>query len=219
MYIVGGLHMKWFALFIITVGLGFLFFPYLQDQYASYQMNNLINQFEKNKSAPPPSISEDNYHDVNRLLQEGSASNNNSIAFPITQNIEQSVYGTLEISSINLKLPILEGTTVTNLKFGVGHMSGTGSIGNPGNAALAAHRAYRKGKLFNRLNEVEKGDRIVATINNGQFNYIVENTLIVTPDNLDILKQPKDQSLITLITCEPIHNPTHRLIVQAALSK
>ncbi|REJ09958.1 sortase [Halobacillus trueperi] len=37
----------------------------------------------------------------------------------------------------------------------------------------------------------------------------------MNPDDLSVLKQDTSHSIVTLITCDPVPNPSHRLIVQA----
>ncbi|MBM7553666.1 class D sortase [Thalassobacillus pellis] len=125
--------------------------------------------------------------------------------------------GELKIPSISLRMPILEGTSKENLDYAVGHMSQTAHIGEVGNAALAAHRGYSHGRLFNRLDEVEKGNEIIVTTRTTTYHYRVKQTFRVTPSDTTVLSQPQEASIITLITCDPIKNPTHRLIVQAEL--
>lgn len=123
----------------------------------------------------------------------------------------------LRIDSINLKLPVLPGATQANLKYAAAHMTETTALGEVGNAAIAAHRVKRKGKMFNRLDEVNIGDSIIVETAGKKLEYTVFSTSIVEPGDVSVLYRNGVDSLLTLITCDPIVNPTHRLIVHAKL--
>ena len=123
--------------------------------------------------------------------------------------------GIIEVDKINLKLPVLQGATQQNMKFGAGHITGTAMPGNSGNAAIAAHRSQTYGKQFNRLDEIDSGDTITFRTSNENYQYKVYEKLVVTPEEVSILAGNQDEKTITLITCTPIDTATHRLIVKA----
>ncbi|MNJ57355.1 Sortase family protein [compost metagenome] len=128
---------------------------------------------------------------------------------------EDEGVGTITIEKIDLKLPILEGATKHNLKHAAAHMSETTTIGEAGNAAIAAHRSRTTGRLFNRLDEVEVGDEIVVRSQGEKFVYSVYQISVVKPTDVSVLEGNDSDKILTLITCEPLVNPTHRLIVHA----
>jgi len=128
-----------------------------------------------------------------------------------------SVLATISIDKIKLKLPVLEGATRENMKAAATHLTETTPIGEIGNAAIAAHRARTKGRLFNRLNEIEIGDKIVLTTDRKKFTYTVYKISIVEPTDVTVLNRNNKDRVLTLITCDPLINPTHRLIVQAVM--
>ena len=138
-------------------------------------------------------------------------------AKPANTAMKQTVIGIIQISKIKVKAPIVEGVKASNLKAGVGHIPGTAALGQPGNSALAGHRSYTFGKFFNRLDELVEGDEIVITTKKEDLTYKVYKKLVVTPDDVSVLKGSKDDNIITLITCTPIYVATHRLIVHARL--
>ena len=123
--------------------------------------------------------------------------------------------GRIKISTIDVNIPILEGTSKANLKVGAGHVTGTSEIGTVGNAALAAHRSHTYGRMFNRLEELEVGDKIEVTTNDGTFEYTIYKILVVEPDDISVLYRSKEDKVLTLITCTPLYTATHRLIVHA----
>lgn len=127
--------------------------------------------------------------------------------------------GIITIDKIDLKLPILEGATKANMKHAAAHMKETAPIGEIGNAAIAAHRSRTAGRLFNRLNEVKVGDTISVKTSDQEYEYEVYDISIVEPTDVSVLNGNKQDKILTLITCDPLVNPTHRLIIHAKIIK
>jgi sortase A len=123
--------------------------------------------------------------------------------------------GILEISNINVKLPILEGASNANLNIGAAHLAGTAAIGNDGNTVIAAHHSYKYGRMFNRLHELAAGDIITIQKGNQTLQYKVTVSEMVEPTDISVLDQPAQGKHLTLITCD--NNGSHRLIVRADL--
>ena len=126
--------------------------------------------------------------------------------------------GILSIEKLNMKLPVVEGITEEILKIAVGHVPQTAAIGDTGNAVIAGHRMYDYGSFFNRLGEVVLGDIIVFTSTNGTvMSFEVDEILEIEPGDQIAFVQPEDKAQITLYTCTPIREATHRLLVRASL--
>lgn len=121
----------------------------------------------------------------------------------------------IQIDQINLRLPVVEGTTNELLRYAAGHISGTALPGEIGNAAIAAHNSESYGRYFNRLDELGAGDKIRIETKNGAFVYQVTDTKIVPENDLSVLQENSKQRLLTLITCDD--DNTYRLIVKAEL--
>jgi sortase A len=202
--------MKVLSYIIIVLGLSLTLYPPLKHFYESYQEKTLLKKWEDKKQQQL----ERNFAEVNHVLTKPEKENKTD------QKISNgNVLGILIIKKINLKLPILEGGDQKTLSLGAGHLPETSSIGIIGNAAIAGHRNYTYGSKFNRLNELEVGDQITIEINNKVSTYRIFKKFTVLPTNISVLKPIHNQSIITLITCEPMINPTKRLIVQASLEK
>lgn len=123
--------------------------------------------------------------------------------------------GILTIPKINVKLAIVAGITNNNLKKGVAWMSNSGKFGENGNAVIAGHRGYTRGRLLNRLDEVEVGDTFSIKTKTETMNYSVYEIKVVLPTDTSVLSQPRSKEIVTLITCTPLKKSTHRLIVKA----
>lgn len=123
--------------------------------------------------------------------------------------------GVMNIEKIDLRAPIAEGTELSVLKYSIGHMESTTSLGSIGNSVVAGHRSHSYGVYFNRLDELENGDEIVVETYSGTYTYVVYEILIVEPDDVSVLRNSSEYRVLTLVTCDPVYNPTHRLIIHA----
>ncbi|MDO4962249.1 MAG: class D sortase [Eubacteriales bacterium] len=133
---------------------------------------------------------------------------------PHTEYAENETIGIISIPKIDLEDIIKEGTGNRMLKKAVGHFTGTANPGCRGNCCIAGHRNYTFGRHFNRLDELEKGDEIIITTDTGEYTYIVQNLMIVEPDQAEVLDEKKGHEL-TLVTCTPLYIASHRLIIRA----
>lgn len=131
--------------------------------------------------------------------------------------IKNNMDGILEIEKINLKLPILRGATEENMLISVASLNNTGPLGKIGNYAIAGHRNRTYGRNFNRLDEVQDGDIIYIRDGENNYKYAVVEKLYVLPEEVWVLNGNNIDKEITLITCHPRINPTHRLIVKGKI--
>lgn len=124
--------------------------------------------------------------------------------------------GLLQIPAINARLTILEGTTTKDLRYGVGHYIPSAGLGEAGNCSILGHHMKAYGSIFNRLSEVDVGDEIIITdIYGCKYTYIVDDTTIVTPEEMmnRIAKGDDTDARITLVTCAYTNQGKQRLIV------
>lgn len=124
--------------------------------------------------------------------------------------------GSLEIPSINVKLPIYHGVSEDVLQQGIGHMSNSSfPIGGSGtHTALTGHRGLPSSKLFRDLDKVEVDDVFLIHTLDETLAYKVDDIQIVLPTETNWLDMKKDKDFVTLITCEPYMINTHRLLVR-----
>lgn len=125
--------------------------------------------------------------------------------------------GILSIPCIDAKLPVTAGVTVEQLKVSEGWVTQTAPIGSEGNAVIAGHRSYTYGRHFNRLGELETGDEIrYATADGESMTFLVSEILTIEPgDPATFAAPPAGVAQLTLYTCTPIREATHRLLVRA----
>ncbi|HEY2300626.1 MAG TPA: class E sortase [Acidimicrobiales bacterium] len=122
----------------------------------------------------------------------------------------------LQIPSIAVDKFVVDGTSITQLRKGPGHYTGTPLPGEPGNAAIAGHRTTY-GAPFYRLNELKAGDDIFVTTTAGRFRYVVDTSSVVAPSDVSVLKPTTDNRL-TLTTCNPRFSAATRLVVVSHLA-
>jgi sortase A len=108
--------------------------------------------------------------------------------------------GILEISALQLQVPVLEGTDELTLDRAVGHIPGTTPLGEPGNIGIAGHRDG----FFRGLKDVHVGETIDLYTQHGRSRYAVDEIRIVSPDDVSVLA-PRGNPSLTLVTCYPFY--------------
>ncbi len=124
--------------------------------------------------------------------------------------------GVLEISALQLQVPVLEGTDDLTLNRGVGHIPGTAALGEGGNIGIAGHRDG----FFRGLKDIHVGDTIDVYTQRGGSRYVVDEIQIVSPDEVSVLA-PRAKPSLTLVTCYPFYfvgSAPSRYIVHATLA-
>ncbi len=196
---------------VIIIGIVVMLYPFLEQGFTRYWQQRLLSDWESKAV-----IQE--YDEIDQLLQmelEYAEEDEVENRAPLTPQGE--MLGVLLIDSINARLPIISGLNETNLKIGISYLEETPKFGEYGNTVLAGHRGHSYGRLLNRLNEVKIDDVIVISTNDGDFKYKVYNVVIVKPEAIQVLYTDKKEKILSIVTCEPVHKPTLRLIVQAKL--
>jgi sortase A len=122
----------------------------------------------------------------------------------------------IQIPEIGVDKIVVEGVSLPDLKKGPGHYPGTPLPGQEGNAAIAGHRTTY-GAPFHRLDELEPGDEIIVTTVQGEFTYEVAETLIVSPNQVEVLEDKGDDRL-TLTACHPKYSARQRIVVVSKLA-
>lgn len=217
----------------ILIGVGFIVIcvALFQKVTTTYYENKIINEYTeyindlKNKKisyAEELSIIDD-YSTKPDVLDESVQVEEESSE--IQSDVEQKnikffedheISGIIEIPNIKVSAAILEGTDDKALKYSVGHYPETAQPGEVGNCVLLGHRNYLYGHFFRRLDELEKGDKIIIKKDENIYTYIVSESFVVSPEDVWVLDQTSD-SIITMITCTPIGTYTDRLIVKGVL--
>jgi sortase A len=129
--------------------------------------------------------------------------------------VEGQTIGRLEIPAIELSAMVAEGVETSTLRRSIGHIPGTSLPGARGNVAISAHRDT----FFRNLGKLQRGDLISIATLDGTFDYAVESTSIVDPDERAALRDIGRPTL-TLVTCYPFYfvgAAPKRFVVHAGL--
>lgn len=128
---------------------------------------------------------------------------------------EDGQIGTINIPSIDCRLPIYHGSSEDMLTKGAVHLAGTAfPIGDSSaRSVISAHTAFPGKIFFDKLTEVNIGDGFSVTVLGDTLYYKVVDINVVMPDETEYLMPEKGKDLITLVTCTPYSINTHRLLV------
>jgi sortase A len=141
---------------------------------------------------------------------EQTSLSSNTQSAPLGRN---ALIGRLTIPRLHLNTTVREGTGEDILTLAAGHMRGTALPGGKGNVAVAGHRDT----LFSGLAGIRKNDVIEFETLQGRYEYQVDSTEVVTPEDVSVVK-PGAHPELTLITCYPfdyIGPAPDRFIVKA----
>ena len=125
--------------------------------------------------------------------------------------------GILHIPTLDIEVPVYEGTDDWALDRGAGHIEGTAMPGTAGNAGIASHRDG----FFRPLKDIENGDLLIYESLDGENVFRVESLKIVDPTNVSVL-DPADEAVLTLVTCYPFYfvgDAPQRFIVRAVADR
>jgi sortase A len=121
----------------------------------------------------------------------------------------------IRIPAMSVDAPVVQGDGWEQLKRGVGQHLGSVNPGQPGNLVLAAHNDVY-GELFRFLDKLQPGDQVVVYTQQRQFTYVVTNTEIVEPAQVEVMAATTDAT-VTLISCYPYLIDNQRIVVFAKL--
>lgn len=121
----------------------------------------------------------------------------------------------IEISDLNIKVPILEGTDNEVLSKAAGHFEDTGDVGK-GNYCIAGHSSVIYEEIFNHLKDARIGMKInLYDKSKNCYTYVVTDLFIVDPDETWILNDFEDVR-VTIVTCTD--DGTQRQVVVGKMS-
>ena len=160
-------------------------------------------------------ISSDHEYDLTKVEEVKTDEEYINVKYDKEEIEDKNILGTLTIEKINLKATVKEGSTEEVLKEYIGHISETAKY--DGNIGIAAHNRLNKYSYFARINELEKGDKVIYKTKFYTRNYVVTKKKVIYDTDWSELKNTKDNR-ITMITCIK-DKPNQRLCVQAVEEK
>ena len=135
-----------------------------------------------------------------------------SIPIP-TPGPEQAIR--IQVPAISVDAPVVQGDGWEQLKKGVGQNVSSVNPGEAGNLILSAHNDIF-GEIFRDLDKLKPGDQVTLFTNQQAYNYIVVESKIVEPTDVEVLAHGS-QPIVTLISCYPYMVDKQRIVVVARL--
>ena len=123
-----------------------------------------------------------------------------SLHMVVRRPMDGTSIGEIRIRRLGVSVVVVQGESEAILQRAVGHLSRTALPGNEGNVVLAGHRDT----FFRPLKDILEGDRITLKTPEHDFEYVVESTSIVRPDDVGVI-EPSGGHTLTLITCFPFY--------------
>lgn len=114
----------------------------------------------------------------------------------------------------------LEQTIQRDLERGVVHYPGTANPGEKGNVFITGHSSYyawspgNYKSVFALLDQLVVGDHIIVYHKGEKYVYVATTVEVVPPSRTDVLSQPTEASILTLMTCTPVGTAKDRLIIR-----
>ena len=197
--------MKKILVILILIGISLISVASYIDYKDNNIKNDLISNYENNSSIDN-SIEKENDNIENKV------SNEFEYKEETINSKRTNVIGILEIKSIGLKAPIVDGEE--NLDYVVAKYRSSANFGQAGNIILAGHNNM-KGSIFKNLYKVKIGDIIEIKTDNNIYKYKLTERVIVNPSDSGLLTQDISEKEITLITCT--NRAKQRLILKGEL--
>jgi LPXTG-site transpeptidase (sortase) family protein len=132
----------------------------------------------------------------------------------------------LRIDKLGILAPIVQDVNGKDreeynsaLRDGVAHYDISSLPDEGGNIFIFGHSSSdvvpgENGRIFAKLNELDKGDKITVYFQEKDYKYIVSEDKIVEPTDTSVLDETEEETL-TLMTCWPLGTKDKRLIIRA----
>ena len=119
--------------------------------------------------------------------------------------LDDEIFGVITIPALDLTMPIYLGATNSHLAAGAAQLSQTsipiGGINT--NAVIAGHRGYSGASYFRYVPDLNIGDKVIITNLWEELTYIVVDTDIIAPNDVEKVLIQEGKDMVTLITCHP----------------
>lgn len=168
----------YFSIFLISISI-------LTSAYSLYKIYDSQSAIKENLNL---------WNDIKDEQINNNQQNTTSITY------EKGLIGELQIPSLKVNIPLIEGSTEKDLETGAVHFSGTANFGEQGNSIILGHRDG----VFRPLKDLEVNDEILINTVQGTQTYTIEKIEIVKPTD-PLITQSYDYPAITLVTCYPFY--------------
>lgn len=135
--------------------------------------------------------------------------------------IYNGVIGEIRIPAMDCNLPIYMGATMGNMAKGVAQLGETSAPigGKNTNCVIAGHRGASGGKFFLDIMNLKIGDKVYIDNLWDSLTYQVTKIEVIKPTENEKIFIQKGKDMVTLTTCHPYPNNSHRYIVYCQRTK
>ena len=119
--------------------------------------------------------------------------------------IGDEIIGVLEITAMELTMPVYLGASDVHLTAGAAVLGNTSVPigGDSTNCVIAGHRGWRGADYFRHIDRLQVGDTVTLTNLWETLTYTAADIQIIQPHEVDKIKIQQGRDLLTLITCHP----------------
>lgn len=122
-----------------------------------------------------------------------------------TYGVADEIIGVLEISAMELIMPVYLGASDAHLAAGAAVLGNTSAPigGNSTNCVIAGHRGWKGADYFRHIDRLQVSDTVKLTNLWETLTYTVADIRIIQPHEVDKIKIQQGRDLLTLLTCHP----------------
>ena len=122
-----------------------------------------------------------------------------------TYGVADEIIGVLEISAMELIMPVYLGASDAHLAAGAAVLGNTSAPigGDNTNCVIAGHRGWRGADYFRHIDRLQIGDTVTLTNLWETLTYTVADIQIIQPHEVEKIKIQPNRDLLTLLTCHP----------------
>lgn len=208
-----------FLILIFFAGLSLLLYPTVSQYWNSLHQSRVISNYTDQ-------IAQMDSEEFQEIREAAILYNEKLRKNPYDIDLEEyfsqldpagdGTMGYVEIPCINTILPIVHSTEDSVLSNSVGHLEWSSlPVGGPGtHAVLSGHRGLPTAELLTNIDHMELGDVFSLYILGEELQYMVDQIVVVEPENSSDLQIVRGKDYCTLLTCTPYGINSHRLLVR-----
>lgn len=205
------------AVIVFVLAAAIVVYPLISNYYTEKQQSAVYSEYTetvKDKATSELADERAKAEQYNKALYSGKAPAEYESLLNIAGN---GIMGYINISKIEIRLPIYHGSDSDTLEIGCGHLEFTSLPvgGENTHSVITAHSGMASQRLFSDLDILEQGDTFYIDVLGEKIYYEVARITTVLPYEINDLKIESGKDLCSLVTCTPFGVNTHRLIVTA----
>ena len=208
-----------FLILIFFAGLSLLLYPTVSQYWNSLHQSRVITSYTEHLSQMDEEEFEqirEEAHLYNERLRKNYYEVDLEDYFSQLDPAGNGTMGYVEIPCINTILPIVHSTEDSVLSNSVGHLEWSSlPVGGPStHTVLSGHRGLPTAELLTNIDHMALGDVFTIYVLGEELQYMVDQILVVEPEDSSALQIISGKDYATLLTCTPYGINSHRLLVR-----